>query len=114
MRRVPRPIVLASMLLMAGLVLACRFLPDAMKTDVMKKDDPSVQAFLDSYSEGMVGLHYGSAKAAWRAATDVSDEHTEASIAADKALSRFTGDAATIGDAQSFLKARGWLSDLQV
>lgn len=76
--------------------------------------DPEVQSFLDSYTAGFVERYYDSSKAWWLSSTDVSEEHTQAAIAADKNRSQFTGDANVIARARLFLEDRSSLPELQV
>ncbi len=75
--------------------------------------DPEAQAFLDAHTAGLLDLYYEAEKAAWLAQTDVSDEHTQASIEAGKRLSAFTGRAETIERARALLARRSELPEMQ-
>ncbi|MFG0318623.1 MAG: hypothetical protein ACF8XB_15220, partial [Planctomycetota bacterium JB042] len=70
-------------------------------------DDPAgdgtVEAFLDRYEAGFQPLAYASAQAWWTASTDVSEPHTAAAVAADKALSAYTGAADVVTAARDHL-----------
>ena len=100
-------VVLLALIVLAA-VSACQYF-----SDVLESSNPEVQAFLDQYTANMTAVYYQAQQAAWTASTDVNDEHTQASIAAGKALSRYTGSAETIRQAREYLAQDDDLSDLQ-
>ena len=98
----------ALVLILLATAPACYYL-----SGVVQSEDPEAKAFLERYSDELIPVYYADAKAAWASSTDVSDEHTQAAIAANKALSRFTGSAETIQEARKLLERRASLTDLQ-
>ncbi len=68
------------------------------------------KAFLREYDRGYQPLYYAAAKAQWVASTDVSDAHTEASIAAQKPLNEFVGEKTRVERIMS-LRAQAWRLD---
>ncbi|TWT40006.1 Angiotensin-converting enzyme [Phycisphaerae bacterium RAS1] len=66
-----------------------------------------VNKWLRQYERGFQPLYTKASSAAWIAGTDVSDEHTAASVAAQQELDRFVGDKARMEQIAS-LRAQTW------
>jgi peptidyl-dipeptidase A len=81
--------------------------PEASRTWQEEADD-----FLDFYDPTYRALYTESARAAWSAATDVSEAHTGGRAAADTALYAFAGSAFVIERARALLAHRGELDAL--
>jgi peptidyl-dipeptidase A len=81
--------------------------PEASRTWQEEADD-----FLDFYDPTYRALYTESARAAWAAATDVSEAHTGGRAAADTALYSFAGSAFVIERARALLAHRDELDAL--
>lgn len=66
--------------------------------------------FLREYEAKYQPLYYAASKAQWLAATDVSDAHTEASIAAQKPVNEFVGERSRLETIQR-LRGEAWRLD---
>jgi peptidyl-dipeptidase A len=79
-------------------------------------DSPQQEAdaFLARYVEGWLPKETASSEAAWTAATDVTEEHTQQQIAKTLELNRFVGDPEVIETVQRLLKQREKLDELTV
>ncbi|MCW5982419.1 MAG: M2 family metallopeptidase [Bryobacteraceae bacterium] len=64
---------------------------------------PSARNFLDMYNEVDRGLYTVAAEANWKAATDVSEQHTGERIGADSALAAFRGSRYVIENSRRYL-----------
>jgi peptidyl-dipeptidase A len=71
---------------------------------------PDANRFLADFTPRFQTLYTTAQNAAWLAATDVSEPHTEASITAQKALNQFVGDKAHI-ETLTRLRASAWRLD---
>jgi len=72
-----------------------------------------VDAFLAKYVERWLPLDTKGSEAAWAAATDVSEAHTAAQVAASQAVNEVVGAPEVIADVARFLARKGELTDLQ-
>ncbi len=70
--------------------------------------------FLDLYNQLYQRLYTVAQEAAWKASTDVTDEHTGQRIGAEQAKAAFVGSPWVIGQARGFLQQRGQLDPLTV
>src|SRR5262249_52882597 len=68
------------------------------------------ERFLAEYDAKYQPLFYSASKAQWAASTDVSDAHTEASIAAAKPLNAFVGEKERVETIQQF-RGQAWRLD---
>lgn len=68
------------------------------------------RAFLADYNRRFQPLYYGASQAQWVASTDVSDAHTEASIAAQTPLNEFVGEKSRL-ERLTALRAESWRLD---
>lgn len=68
------------------------------------------QRFLDRYNNEYQSLYYAASQAQWVASTDVSDAHTEASIAAQKPLNQFVGERERLETIQR-MRRHSWSLD---
>ncbi len=103
---------LATILALAAAVAALPFACTLMR-ETPQANDPEVERFLAEYAAAYQPLYTASSEAQWKAVTDVSDEHTSASIAADQKLAEFTGAAKTITTVKEFLKRKDRLPELE-
>lgn len=69
--------------------------------------------FLDFYTSAWIEIYTISSEADWVAGTDVSDAHTAASVASNKAFAAFTGNVYIIKKVDELLKQKALLTDLQ-
>ncbi len=81
--------------------------PTSGSTEAVARD---AKAFLRGYDREYQPLYYAAAQAQWVASTDVSDAHTEASIAAQKPLNEFVGEKSRVERIMS-LRAEAWRLD---
>ena len=72
------------------------------------------QDFLKGYDVGWLPLETAGNNAAWVAATDVSEAHTAAQVAANQAVSDFVGSTRVIETTRDLLGKKGDLDDLTV
>ncbi|MFK7990486.1 MAG: M2 family metallopeptidase [Sandaracinaceae bacterium] len=72
------------------------------------------ETLLEFYNPILLALYTESARAAWVASTDVSEEHTGMRTGADTAYSAFTGNAEVIRRARALLEHEDELDDLTV
>ena len=86
----------------------------APSQDPAERARAEADAFLDFYSRTWVELYTVAQEADWVAATDVSDAHTAASVASQRSLATFTGNALVIEKAKNLLAKKTLLTDLQV
>lgn len=70
--------------------------------------EAEARRFLAEYAPGYQSLYAASQNASWLAATDVSDAHTDASVAASKKLNAFYGEQSRL-EAISRFRRRAWL-----
>ena len=103
-----------------ALLLPLAAIPFLLGSTIAPSQDPAeraraeADAFLDFYSRTWVELYTVAQEADWVAATDVSDAHTAASVASQRSLATFTGNALVIEKAKNLLAKKTLLTDLQV
>jgi peptidyl-dipeptidase A len=74
---------------------------------------PGSQEFLRMYSDVFQRLTKIDSEANWKAATDVSEQHTGERIGADSAVAAFTGNRYVIENSRAFLASRAQLPELE-
>lgn len=79
----------------------------------MTPPKPGSQEFLRMYSDVFQRLTKVDSEANWKAATDVSDQHTGERIGADSAVAAFTGNRYVIENSRAFLASRAQLPELE-
>ncbi|MDR3618448.1 MAG: M2 family metallopeptidase [Paludisphaera borealis] len=72
-----------------------------------------VDAFLARYVERWLPLDTKASEAAWAAATDVTEAHTTAQVAASQAVNEVVGAPEVIADVTRFLAQKDKLNDIQ-
>jgi peptidyl-dipeptidase A len=105
----PSSVVVGGAILLLASSLVARSMIHSFTSD---RGDLEVAAFFEQYSKEYVAKYTASSEAAWRAGTDVSEQHTNEQVVADLAFSEFAGAADTITKLKEF-KQRTTLSDLQ-
>ncbi len=93
------------------LSVVCLILPACTRTS-NSPDAGSIQ-FLGMYNQIDQRLYTVSAQASWRAATDVTEQHTGERIGADAAHASFRGSRYVIENARRLLAQRDALNDLE-
>ena len=79
----------------------------------MTPPKPGSQEFLRMYSDVFQRLTKVDSEANWKAATDVSEQHTGERIGADSAVAAFTGNRYVIENSRAFLASRAQLPELE-